>query len=281
MAALFLRGGPTGLVLPRRHWPRVLSLLRRETPGLGAVGETLRRYGMWEAAVLVETPGALSWAEAVVEARRCVTVEDPNYPRRLVAVLGGSAPPALWCSGDPARLGGRAASVVGSRKVSGRVASFAYRAGEACARQGSVLVSGGALGCDSLAETGAKRQGGECVRILAQGLGDRAGQDALTMVSVCAPDEEFSSAAAMERNALIYAMSERALVVQSRFREGGTWHGAMDAFRRRLTTLFYRQTPDLWGRAFRALGGRPVTRPEAFLLQPVEPAPEARLFDFA
>jgi hypothetical protein len=62
----------------------------------------------------------------------------------------------------------------------------------------------------------------------------------VTVLSVCNPEEGFSTAAAMERNALIYAAASRSLVVESRFREGGTWHGATSAMRRRLTAMYHR-----------------------------------------
>ena len=44
----------------------------------------------------------------------------------------------------------------------------------------------------------------------------------------------------MERNTLIYAFSPLAIVVRSAFKTGGTWIGATDALRRRLTTVAVR-----------------------------------------
>ena len=45
----------------------------------------------------------------------------------------------------------------------------------------------------------------------------------------------------MERNSLIYAIAEAAIIVHARFKQGGTWHGAIDAQRRRLTQLVVRE----------------------------------------
>jgi len=43
----------------------------------------------------------------------------------------------------------------------------------------------------------------------------------------------------MERNALIYALSDVTVIGHSRFGVGGTWGGALDARRRRLCPLLY------------------------------------------
>jgi len=59
------------------------------------------------------------------------------------------------------------------------------------------------------------------------------------------------------------------------------WRALAEALRRRRTNLFYRETPELWGKAFRALGGRPVTSPEEFLTQPLGNAGSSGLFEVA
>ena len=122
---------------------------------------------------------------------------------------------------DPLSTSGLA-SVVGCREITPRIERFAARSGAAVAQAGMVLVSGGARGCDSAAEGGAHRAGGQAIRILAQGLGSSRSALGVLQLSACPPSEPFSTSNAMERNALIYAASERSLVVQSRFREGGT-----------------------------------------------------------
>lgn len=165
------------------------------------------------------------------------------------------------------------ASVVGCRDISPRVERFAYGSGQAIAHREAVLLSGGARGCDSAAERGCVRGGGYAVRIVAHGLRLNRETSSVLQLSVCPPLETFSTANAMERNTLIYAGSDRTLVVQSRFREGGTWHGAVNAMRRRLTCVYFRESPEAWAKAFIAMGARPVTSPEEFLAaEPRTPA---------
>jgi hypothetical protein len=74
----------------------------------------------------------------------------------------------------------------------------------------------------------------------------------------------------MERNALLYAFSPSTVVCHSRFREGGTWHGAIDAHRRRTTSLIVRDDGSPASRAFVALGAVPLGQPSdlAGCLQP-------------
>lgn len=67
----------------------------------------------------------------------------------------------------------------------------------------------------------------------------------------------------MERNALIYAISEHTVVVHARLNEGGTWSGARIALRRKLCSVLVRvRSDDPASRALIALGGVPLDRPE-------------------
>ncbi|MEA2553228.1 MAG: hypothetical protein QOJ65_1404 [Fimbriimonadaceae bacterium] len=71
----------------------------------------------------------------------------------------------------------------------------------------------------------------------------------------------------MERNALLYALGDAALIVRAQFKTGGTWHGAIDAHRRRLTRLIVREDPSNPAhRALVALGAVPLSRPEELAL---------------
>ena len=53
-------------------------------------------------------------------------------------------------------------------------------------------------------------------------------------ISVCSPNEPFSTARAMERNQLIYALGDLTVVHSARFKTGGSWHGAIKALRQHL-----------------------------------------------
>lgn len=68
----------------------------------------------------------------------------------------------------------------------------------------------------------------------------------------------------MERNALIYAAADTSVVVHARLKEGGTWFGAVEAHRRRLTRLIVCDDRSFAGnRGLLALGATPLASPEA------------------
>lgn len=265
LAALYLAGGPRPGPVGRRNWPNVASLLRREAPTLGAAAASLRRHGWWAEAILLETPGLLAWAEAQTAAGLVLSAASPSYPSRWLSLLGSSAPPALWVRGPLPEAPFLA--IVGSRHLTPSESRFARAVGKEAVRLGYAVVSGGAAGADRAAVSGAAAEaatagvGGRVLEILPYGLDAASGEGAA--LSNCAPGEGFSGPRAMERNTLVHTLAEVSAVVSARFREGGTWHGAVGALRRR-RRLIVRQGPgssascEAAMRALVALGARPL-----------------------
>ncbi len=259
LVALYLRGAPRGLAPDRRNWPAVLSAIRRFEARLESAPDALRRSGLCQEAAALETDGLADWAWARVRERAAITAACSAYPPRWLKSLGAGAPPALWMRG--AWPSGPMIAVVGARSPSAEAKRFATRIGAEAARLGYAVVSGGACGVDRLAVRAALEAGGEVLEILPCGLGVRGRGHGCARGSVCAPSEEFSAATAMERNALVYAAAEAAVIVESGFKEGGTWHGALGAARRRLCPLIVRDAPEREGhRALCALGAIPIRR---------------------
>lgn len=242
LAALYLAGAPRGLESPRRNASEILRVLRCEDVGLGGAARALARFGFSREALALESPGLLSWAEQQVAGDSVLTLADQEYPRGWRRKLSVSAPPALWRRGP--MPSGRVLAVVGSREVPTEVRTFARKAGFACRHLGYSLVSGGAAGCDQAAALGAagfsedSSSRGEVdasgvVEILPFGLARSSPEPSGALLSLFEPAAEFSGPQAMQRNTLIYAMAEAAIVVQARFGVGGTWQGAIEARRRR------------------------------------------------
>lgn len=71
--------------------------------------------------------------------------------------------------------------------------------------------------------------------------------------SLAPPGTPFSTVLAMERNALIYAMADFALAVGPHLGRGGTWNGAKEAIRRRLTSVILPQCRSGDGDAYRSV----------------------------
>jgi len=165
---------------------------------------------------------------------------DSSYPERLKRYLGQAAPPLLYGVGSQSLLTRGGLAVVGSRDRSEEDGEFARRVGEHCAHEGIAIISGAAKGIDRDAMSGALEAGGAALGVLAEGLAKtatsgqyRAGlvSDHLTLVSPFDPDSRWFAYTAMERNKLLYALSDAALVVASSADSGGTWAGATEALK--------------------------------------------------
>jgi len=162
---------------------------------------------------------------------------DASYPKRLKARLKEDAPPVLYGCGDVMRLENGGLAVVGSRHVDDESISFTEKVGRLAAEAHCGIVSGGAKGIDQAAMHGALVAGGVVAGVLADSL-ERAvlARDnrellmnrRLVLVSPYDPAVGFNVGYAMQRNKLIYALADAALVVNSDFEKGGTWAGAIE-----------------------------------------------------
>lgn len=178
---------------------------------------------------------------------------DPSYPRRLKSRLKESAPLLLYGCGQPALLDGGGLAVVGSRDADEERLRFTEEVGRLSAQARIPIVSGGAKGIDRAAMAGALREGGAVVGVLADSL-ERAAlardnrqvlmAESLVLVSPYDPAAGFHVGHAMQRNKVIYALADSALVVAADFEKGGTWAGAIEQLTRlRLVPLFVRNGP--------------------------------------
>jgi predicted Rossmann fold nucleotide-binding protein DprA/Smf involved in DNA uptake len=167
-----------------------------------------------------------------------ISRSDPNYPERLKRYLAQGAPPLLYGVGSKDLLNRGGLAVVGSRDRSEEDGEFARRVGESCAKEGITIISGAAKGIDRDAMSGALDAGGWALGVLAEGLAKtatsgqyRAGlvSDHLTLISPYDPDSRWFTHLAMERNKLLYGLSDAGLVVASAADSGGTWAGAAEA----------------------------------------------------
>ena len=166
-----------------------------------------------------------------------VSRADAEYPRRLKARLKEDAPPVLYGCGDAALLDMGGLAVVGSRDVDERLVEYTEGIGRVVAKAKRTVISGGARGIDQAAMRGALETGGKVVGVLADSLERTAlnrehrnllidGQ--LVLISPYDPSAGFNVGNAMQRNKLIYALADAALVVRSDYEKGGTWAGAVE-----------------------------------------------------
>ena len=265
--ALYLPGLPRAADPPRSRWRLVDHAMRQQIDAPPA--EALRSAGMWLEAGIISEVGLWDSALAVCASGRAISPVSAGYPAKWLQL--SFAPPALWIAGEELPHPKSIMAIVGSRALSAAAARFAREAARAVGEAGSALISGGASGADREAARGIIRWAAEAevsvplIQIVPFGIG-RLDRRALAwergvagcVLSLAAPEEGFSSALAMERNALLYAAAERSLVVAARLREGGTWAGATAALRRRSTSMFVREDGSPSCRALEALGASPL-----------------------
>jgi predicted Rossmann fold nucleotide-binding protein DprA/Smf involved in DNA uptake len=166
-----------------------------------------------------------------------VSRADPEYPQRLKKRLKESSPPILYGCGEARLLESGGLAVVGSRHVDSDLIESTAEVSRLAASAGRALVSGGARGIDQAAMRGALEVGGRATGVLADSLERAAMQrehrrflmeGQLVLVSPYDPGAGFNVGHAMQRNKLIYALADAALVVSADLGKGGTWAGATE-----------------------------------------------------
>lgn len=166
-----------------------------------------------------------------------VSRADAEYPKRLKVRLKEDAPPVLYGCGDINQLELGGLSVVGSRNVTEDLIDYTMQVGHLAARAARMLISGGAKGVDQAAMRGAIESGGQVCGVLADSLEktvmNRENRNLLldgqlVLTSPYDPSAGFNVGNAMQRNKLIYALSDAALIVNSDLNKGGTWTGAVE-----------------------------------------------------
>ncbi len=165
---------------------------------------------------------------------------DEEYPTRYKTYLQHAAPPLIYGVGNQSSLQKGGLAIVGSRHAAEEDREFAQHLGNSCAEQKIIAISGAAKGIDSESMMAAIDRGGCAIGVLADGLGraavagpyhDAILDGRLTLISPYEPDSRWFAFTAMERNKLVYALADAAVVVASSNEQGGTWAGAVEALK--------------------------------------------------
>ena len=166
---------------------------------------------------------------------------DASYPKRLKTRLKEDAPPVLYGCGEVTLLESGGLAVVGSRQVDDELLEQTVWIGRLVGSSGRAVISGGAKGIDRAAMQGGLQVDGVVVGVMADSL-ERAALSRdnreslmagrLVLISPYDPSAGFNVGHAMQRNKIIYALADAALVVTSDFQKGGTWTGAIEQLER-------------------------------------------------
>jgi predicted Rossmann fold nucleotide-binding protein DprA/Smf involved in DNA uptake len=184
-----------------------------------------------------------------------VSRADTDYPKRLKARLREDAPAMLYGCGDIGLLNTGGLAVVGSRNVNDSLIDYTITVGNLVAAAGKTLSSGGAKGIDQAAMRGALEADGKVIGVLADSLErsvmDRENRNMLVggqllLISPYDPCAGFNVGNAMQRNKVIYASADAALVVSADLNKGGTWAGATEQLEKfRIIPVYVRSTGDI------------------------------------
>lgn len=179
---------------------------------------------------------------------------DEEYPVRYKTYLQHATPPVIYGVGEHSSLQKGGLAVVGSRRASEEDLCFAQRVGAACADERIAIISGAAKGIDSESMMSAINKRGTAIGVLAEGLGRAAVAEPyheaiiegrLTLISPYEPESRWFAFTAMERNKLIYALADAALVVASSDEQGGTWSGAVEALKQRQIPIYVKASGEI------------------------------------
>ncbi|XWW44461.1 DNA-protecting protein DprA [Fibrella sp. USSR17] len=179
---------------------------------------------------------------------------DSDYPRRIKNRLREDAPPILYGCGNLSISSTEGLAIVGSRDVDEYLINYTKEVAQLAAKSGRTIFSGGARGIDQAAMNGALEVTGNAAGVLADSLDktvlNRAYREALIegrllLLSPYDPKAGFNVGNAMNRNKLIYALADAALIVNSDFEKGGTWTGAVEQLSKfKFNQLYTRTTSE-------------------------------------
>ena len=209
-------------------------------PFTGRTGEKLRRgvFALSEADLTAGRTRAIDQLERADEFSAAILLHgDPGYPARVYA--SNNPVPVLYVRGDPAVWDGAGTvAVVGSRNTREPYAGAAQRFAAVAARNGMVVVSGFAMGADSMGHSAAVEAGGRTVCVMPCGLDkvfppenrglweELLAYPGAVFVSEFGFGQRASSLLLRKRNKLIVAFAQGVLVAQSALNGG-----AMNAYR--------------------------------------------------
>lgn len=171
---------------------------------------------------------------------------DCLWPEEL-SKLGDQQPLFLFAKGNLDLLNQRRIAVAGSRDIQQTTHQIARLTGQKLAEESFVVITGGARGVDRSAQRACWYAKGSVILVPAMTVHDilrnpteQAALQRGNLLFLCdtLPDEPFSSAKALQRNHMIYALGEAAIVVAARSGMGGSWNGASSCLRKGYSPVY-------------------------------------------
>lgn len=174
---------------------------------------------------LLEREQALLYKHAI----HCITIVDDNYPPLLRNAYG--APAVLYVKGASHILGQPSVALVGSRQAGSYAQQVIKKFVPPLVQQGVSIVSGGALGADTMAHQEALQAHGTTVVVLGSGLlrpypsnnkplFEMIAQDQGAIISPFCLESQASAGNFPARNRIIAGLSQACVVIQAAQKSG-------------------------------------------------------------
>jgi predicted Rossmann fold nucleotide-binding protein DprA/Smf involved in DNA uptake len=168
-----------------------------------------------------------------------------NDPSKMRRALGHAAPVLLYFCGEMCLIERQTTAIIGSRTATEQENEYAAKHARISAQNGVTVISGGARGIDTVAKEAALKAGGNVVTFVSDSMtkyiqtnASHILWDKMLVLSAFNPEVAFRGYNALERNKFIYASSDYAVVVSSGNGTGGSFKGAADCLKHRLTKLY-------------------------------------------
>lgn len=159
-----------------------------------------------------------------------------DYPKNLKSI--SNSPDKLYVIGNEKLLNNRSIAIVGSRKCSEYGVKYAKKFAKEISKEGITVVSGLALGIDSVAHEFSKGEKGKTIAVVGCGLNYIYPEENKELffsilkndgciVSEYEPDAEIDMKNFPKRNRIISGISDGVLVVEASYKSGSTITGRL------------------------------------------------------
>lgn len=159
-----------------------------------------------------------------------------DYPKNLKSI--SNSPDKLYVIGNEKLLNNRSIAIVGSRKCSEYGVKYAKKFAKEISNEGITVVSGLALGIDSVAHEFSKGEKGKTIAVVGCGLNHIYPEENKELffsilkndgciVSEYEPDAEIDMKNFPKRNRIISGISDGVLVVEASYKSGSTITGRL------------------------------------------------------
>lgn len=206
-----------------------------------------------------------------------LNITDNNYPNKLLSIK--DPPKKLYIEGNIELLNKKSLAIVGSRKHTSYGENFTKQFASQISNYGVCIISGLAIGIDTIAHTYSKDSLGKTIAVIGSGLNKIYPEENILLakeiiknggclVSEYEPDSEVIMSNFPKRNRIIVGLSDGILVTEAALKSGSTLTGHLGLKENKKVFCFPRNLGETKGAGTNDLiksGGKLVTHPQDIL----------------